>query len=370
MGELWRRLYFLINRRRLERELAEEMAAHRDMMSTELRTEFGNALRLREESRDAWGWMWLDRLGQDLRYGVRMLRKSPLFTLAAIGVLALGIGVNIGAFQLFNLLLLKPLPVREPETIYSFSRCNQNNISNGIPYPEVEFLRKNGAPLAALIAIKGGELSWEDSATDRVHAQFVSANYFTELGAGAAWGRTLSASIDENPSADPAVVLSYGFWQRRFGSDPSVVGKVIRLNKKPVTVAGVALFDFTGLQPDNIDLWAPIHRQPYLVEGSKLLIDYESGVLLYGRLKPGMSPRATEDSLRPFVTTLREQHPTIFWDGEFLQAQPGAYLAHVEREAVLVLVMGAVLVLLVLVIACANLGNLQLELGNLQLNRF
>ncbi len=115
MLEILRRLQFMFQRGRRERELAEEMEAHRAMAS-EQGNSFGNALRLREESRDAWGWTWIDRLAQDLRYAARVLRKSPGFTFAAVVTLAVGIGVNVAAFGFFNLIFFRPLPVRHPES--------------------------------------------------------------------------------------------------------------------------------------------------------------------------------------------------------------------------------------------------------------
>lgn len=360
MRELWRRLYFLAHRRRMERELAEEMAAHREMMAADDRAAFGNTLRLREEARDAWGWTWLDQFGQDLAYGARMLRKSPLFTLSAVAVLAVGIGVNVGAFQLLDTLLLRPLPVRDPQTLYNFSRRNYNSHDTGVPYPELKFMTENATVLSAVMGITERDLFFGDSATERVRTQYVTANYFSELGAGAAWGRVLDPMRDETAEAEPVVVLSYGFWQRRFGPDSSIAGKMIRLNKKPVRVVGVASFDFTGFEPVGVDAWAPLVQEPYLVEGSKLMTAWDTSLHMFGRLKPSITPRAAEDGLRPLVARLKEQQPKVFWDGEFLEAQPAGYLASMDRDVLPVFGLAATLVLLVLVVACANLGNLQL----------
>ncbi|SRR5260221_10688644 len=104
MAQFFRRIYYLLNRRKLERELQNDIEAHREMMSQEIRKDFGNSLLTRERSREAWGWGWLDRVGQDLRFGARMLRKSPALALTAIAVLALGIGVNVTAFSILDLM--------------------------------------------------------------------------------------------------------------------------------------------------------------------------------------------------------------------------------------------------------------------------
>ena len=112
MAELLRRLRYLLQQRRLHRELADDMEFHREMAARSGNGNFGNMLRLQEQAREAWGWMWIDRLTQDLRYAARILRRSPGFTVTAVLVLAIGIGVNVTAFSLFNLITLKPLPIR------------------------------------------------------------------------------------------------------------------------------------------------------------------------------------------------------------------------------------------------------------------
>src|SRR5579863_1177889 len=117
MAELFRRIRYLINRRRFDAELESDMEFHREMAARAGRSNFGNATRMQEQAREAWGWTWLDRLGQDLRYGLRILARSPGFTLTAVLVLAIGIGVNVAAFSLFDMVALKPMPVRDPDSI-------------------------------------------------------------------------------------------------------------------------------------------------------------------------------------------------------------------------------------------------------------
>ena len=147
MRELFRRIGYLLNRSRLERELESEMAFHREMAARHGGERFGNTLRLREEARDAWGWTWLDRLGQDLRYAARTLRRSPGFTLAAVATLAIGIGVNITAFGFLNLVVLKPLPVRDPDTLLRFERRAADRFATDLPYPQAAFIREHSRTL-------------------------------------------------------------------------------------------------------------------------------------------------------------------------------------------------------------------------------
>src|SRR5580692_3135579 len=122
MKQFFRRLRYLWNRRRFEQELAGDMEFHREMAARAGNGNFGSTLRLRERAREAWGWTWLDRLSQDLRYGLRMLARAPGFTVMAILVLAIGIGVNVSAFSVFNAVALKPLPVRDPESLVRLER--------------------------------------------------------------------------------------------------------------------------------------------------------------------------------------------------------------------------------------------------------
>src|SRR5579872_4239896 len=126
MSEIFRRIQYLLQRRRFERELAGDMEFHREMAARQGRSNFGNELRLREEAREAWGWTWIDRFVQDLRYGLRMMARSPGFSLMAILVLAIGIGVNVAAFGLFDMLALKPLPVPNPDRLVRLERKSPN----------------------------------------------------------------------------------------------------------------------------------------------------------------------------------------------------------------------------------------------------
>jgi hypothetical protein len=137
IAQFLRRVHYLLNRRRLEQELADDMAFHREMASRHGGAPFGNPLRLREEAREAWGWTWLDRAGQDLRYAGRMLRQSRGFTLTATLMLAIGIGVNVAAFGFFNLVVLHPLPIRDPATLLKFHRVSPQHASDNLPFPVV-----------------------------------------------------------------------------------------------------------------------------------------------------------------------------------------------------------------------------------------
>ena len=253
MGEFFRRVRYLLNRRRLDRELENDMEFHREMAARDGRKNFGNVLRLREESREAWGWTWIDRLLQDLRYGARMLGRSPGFTLTAVLVLAVGVGINVAAFSFFNVVMLQLLPIRNPETIVRLQRRSPEASFRVMSYPQMAFYRDHAKTLEAVMGTMGARLELDDD-VQPVGGTFVTENYFTELGVRAAYGRLLDPMRDGAADAAPVAVLGYKFWQRRFGSDPSVVGRTIRLNKKMVTVVGVTADDFIALANANADV--------------------------------------------------------------------------------------------------------------------
>jgi hypothetical protein len=363
MKQLLRRLHYLLNRRRFDDELAEEMAAHREMAARDGGVPFGNALRLREESRDAWGWTWIDRLGQDLRYAARRLRNSPGFTATAVLMLAFGVGVNTTAFGYFNLLVLRPLPVRDPATLRQFSRSAPGNsaAADNMPYAAVAFYREHSRTLGAVLAATWSKVTVE-GADKPLSASFVTANFFTELGGTSELGRVFDPVEHEGLLADPVVVLDHGFWQRHFGADPSVVGTTILLNGRPATVLGIGSRRFSGLSLGRPDLWVPISQHPYFFAGETLTRFGEGGlsVFMYGRLQPGLTPQAAEAELKTLAAELHRQHPEDIWEGESLPSQPAGYATRIVPPMYPALAFLAALCLLILVVACGNLGSLLL----------
>lgn len=364
MGEFFRRFGYLVNRRRRDEELQNDLEFHREMAAREGRgREFGNVLRLREQSREAWGWTWIDRLGQDLSYAVRTLRRSPGFAWTAVLVLALGIGVNVTAFSLFNLVALKPLPVPDAASIVRLERRSPEMNMGQMPYPSVVFYRDHAKTLSAVMAVMGVPPMQMDGDEQMVTASFATANYFAELGARAAVGR-LFEQVDDRPDAPGAVVLSYGLWQRRFGADPSIVGRVIHLNKKPVTVIGVTPYAFASLGGQTPDIWLPMGQQPYLVDGSKVLMDSSANsVRMWARLAPGVTAQMAEQDLLALTNELRREHPKDIYDNEFIHSEPGGHLQVMQPNMYRVAGLVGLLTLLILAVACTNLGGLLLARG-------
>jgi predicted permease len=362
MTELLRRLRYLLNHRRLQRELADDMEFHREMAARSGNANFGNILRVQEQAREAWGWMWIDRLIQDLRYAARILRRSPGFTLTAMLVLAVGIGANVTAFSLFNLLALKPLPIRDPDSLVRLERRSPENVTPTMPYSSIVFYREHAKTLSAVMATMGAPGMEFEQDTQPITVNFVSANYFSQLGTPPALG---SLQLPAQENAPPAVVLGYGFWQTRYARDPSIIGKVVHLNKKPATVIGVTAEDFAALDGQHSDVWLPLLQQPYFVEGSKMLTDTTSGgeVAMWARLAPGVTPRIAEQELLALTNQLRKLHPKLIWDGEYILCEPGGHGKIMRPEMYQVAAMVGALVLLILVVACANLGGLMTARG-------
>ncbi|HEY2861732.1 MAG TPA: ABC transporter permease, partial [Terracidiphilus sp.] len=361
MRELLRRIHYLLNQRRLDAELENDMEFHREMAARAGRKNFGNARRMREQAYEAWGWVWLDRLLQDLRYGLRILLRAPGFTAMAVLVLAVGIGVNVTAFSLFDMVALKPLPAPQADRLVRLERKSPSSYTSEMAYPSCLFYREHSRTLSAAMAVLGIPPMQIDDDLQLTSVSFATPNYFTELGTRAAYGRVFDEASDASPGAAPAAVISYGLWQRRFGSDPGVVGRIIHLNGKPVTVVGVTGLAFATLGAQHPDVWLPIAQQPYFIARSTVLEDWtNSSVRMWGRLAPGVSAESAGQELRSLTNELRRQHPEAVWDGEFLLVSAGGHLQVMQPQIYQVAAMVGMLALLILVVACANVGGLML----------
>jgi predicted permease len=377
MRELFRRIHYLLNRRRMDDELAEEMEFHREMAAKSEGKPLGDSLRLREDSREAWGFMWIDRLGQDLRFAFRSMRTSPGFAVAAVLVLSIGIGATVAAFASFNMVVLRPLPITDPHSLLRFQRQGPDRFWSDLPYPAVAFYRENTRTLKAVLALTTARFRVEGEEVP-TRAYFVTGNFFTELGGKAAAGR-LFAAADEAASA-PLVVLGHSYWASRFDASPGVVGTSVRLNDTLATIVGVAAPEFSGLGSDTPAFWALISQHPEFIHGSQILTDFSgeqnSGVSMWGRLAEGVTPSVAENELASLAARLRLEHPKDVWEGERLPSEPGGYAQSVgsvsrgtgppqsskDRLYPMAALVGS-LVLLILAVSCGNLGSLLLARG-------
>ena len=362
-GEVWRRIWYALNRRRVARELEEEMAVHRQMMADP--RAFGNVLKLREESHDAWGWGWLDRLRQDIAGGARVLRRSPVFALTACLILSGGVGLNLTFFQLLNVTTLRPPAIVDPESLVRFSRQGRSFFSSGIPYPAADIIREHNSVLAAVMTRHRSDVVWDQDPAASLNASFVSANWFEEVGYGAVMGRVFSQELDDRADAPPVVVISHQFWRARLHSSETVIGQTIRLNERVATVIGVAPADFPDFDFDNPQLWLLIHQIDHYQPGTRFREDWRSNEMeLYARLRPGVTPTAATEGLRTAVAELATSHPGIFRVDESLVPATAANnfnSARDLREIGKVASLIGALTLLVLIVASANLANFVLS---------
>lgn len=314
---------------------------------------------------------------QDLRYGVRLLLKSKSFTVVAVFSLALGIGANTAIFSLIDALLLKPLPVKDPQQLVVFSVVRQGGNDVTFSYPLFERFNQANHSFAGIVASNGGDKMRMSVAEpgaggqlESVQAEQVSGNYFSVLGVNAVTGRTLTEEDDRASDPQPVAVISYDFWQRRFGLDPGVVGRKIILEDFPFIVIGVAPPGFSGFEVGGKpDLWWSLRMTPQVYSGRK----WPSWLLVMGRLRPGVSveqARAELDAIhRQRLNEIPSERLSQLTPTERsnyfasrIELEPGGAgwtpLRKPFRQPLLILMM---VVSLVLVIACANVANLLLS---------
>ena len=389
----------------IEREIEENIA--RGMTSEDARyaalRSFGGVERVKEESRDVRGGQWLETIWQDLRYGVRMLVKSPGFTLIAVMTLALGIGANTAIFSVVDTVLLKTLPVENPERLVLFSWKSSDQFrfsgirftsnlqmkpgSFELPIFRHEVFEKmreryqlsKDSPLADLFAFGPlPELTVTTDDHDEIAiSQGVSGSYFSGLGVKPILGHLISFE-DDKTGATPVVVLSYRYWSDHFGARQDVIGKTLKLNKQPFTIIGVTPAAFTGsLQVnEHPDFSIPIACEP-LVLGDHTLLGTKNNpgvwwLYLMGRLKPGATfDQARENLDGAFLAIAMELMPPPFEanqpaklvpkDYPHLFAESGSRGMLDARRWYSVTIYGLfIVVAIVLLIACANVANLLL----------
>jgi len=326
----------------------------------------------------------MDSFLQDLRYALRQLTKSPAFTVTALLTLALGIGANTAIYSLLDQVILRSLPVQNPQQLVMLQGTGSDrgriNAYGGhsddyFSYPMYRDLRDKNSVFSGAVATDQVQVGvqWHNQ-PELVQGELVSGNYFDVLGVKPALGRLLVQSDDEAQERNPVVVLSYGYWQRRFGSDPGVVNDSILVNSHPFTVVGVATPGFKsfvlGAAPD---IFAPMMMKPQITPGWNDLDNRRSRWLnIVGRLKPGMTLAQAESGLAPLWHSLREEElkaipnatpkfREAFVAKSTLKLQEAAKGFSPVRDQIgtpLVIVMA--MVGLVVLIACANVASLLL----------
>jgi len=370
------RLRSLLSRCRVEQELDDELRFHleqqvasyirqglaQDEAMRRARLEFGGLDQIKEEHRDARGIGLVDDLGRDLRHAARQVRRSPGFAMLAVLCLGLGIGVNTAIFSVIDSVLLRPMPVAEPNRLVTLTR-GENALLSYAAYRELQPRTRVLSGLAAAFPMES-DLD-VDGWSDFVVAEVVSANYADVLGVRPSIGRWF---VNDH---EPVAVISHAVWERRFNRSPEVVGRLIRSESQSYTIAGVAPPEFTGVfAPWRTDIWVPIRTRPTLA--AKL--DQRQGsltLMLFGRLGAGSTTTQASAELNAIDARLmaeqggpREAAPIV---AEAVRGIPNPRNRRPVR--VLTTFMAAV-VGLVLLIACVNVGNLLLVRGALRQREF
>ena len=328
------------------------------------RRQFGNAANVRERCRDLWTFAVLENLWRDLRYAIRTLAKSPAFSAVAVVSLALGIGANTAIFSLMDVMLLRSLPVKNPQALVEFVSADADGARmTNLPYAVFDYLRRDRGVLADVFAIWPSDAAFQDTGSSQpAAAHEVSGSFFPSLGISPLMGRTIGPDDDRAGAANRVAVISYAFWARRFGRDPSILGSAMRRSGERFTIVGIMPPSFFGLDRGAApDLWVPLATDPDPGE-----------VWVLGRLRPGVSVegarvqleplfRLALESMRGKLAESAERERSSFLSQRLLvnRAAEGTsgirwtYWDHLSTVKTLIGLSG-----LVLLIACANLANL------------
>ncbi|HEY2981503.1 MAG TPA: ABC transporter permease [Anaerolineales bacterium] len=377
----------------MEQDLDRELRYHLDrraedlmksgLSETEARrqaaVEFGGVAQVQEEVRDTWIWRWLDDRSRDIRYAFRTLLRSPGFTATAVLSLALGIGANAAIFSLLDQVLLRVLPVKEPERLVLLDwKGNPVSVNWGsgnlLSYPLCRDLQEldqffDGVfcrhPTSAYL-LTGQQ-------PEPVSIEIVSGSYFRVLGVRPELGRLIDDSDDLRPEAHPVVVLSYNYWKNRLGGAPDVVGRKVLVNNRPMTVIGIAPAIFRGVDlGQGPALWIPaMMKRQATPEFNELFNRRAFWMHVFGRLKPGISAERVKAGLQPWFKSMLEADAQREGFPRVSEEQRRRYLASTIdvipaargrsdlrsrlEEPLFVLMTGTVLLLL---LACVNVASL------------
>jgi predicted permease len=395
--KFFHRLRALFRKEELDRELSQEMTFHLEkqielnvaagMSAEEARyaalRSFGGVEQTKEECRDAWGVRFMETLLQDLRFGMRMLVKNPGFTAVAVLTLALGIGANTAIFSLLNAVMLRDLPVRSPQQLVLLGEGRSAGSTDNFANTELysfsfyrELREKNQvfSDVCAVLSLYFSKMHGAVAGSSQLEAfnvQLVSGSYFSFLGVEPMRGSTFTVSDDQPAGGHPVAMLSYSWWDRRFGHDPAAIGKTVTLGATDYTIIGITPPGFFGTTiGESPDVWIPLSMEKQVSPGWNGLEEknFESLYIL-GRLKPGVSASAAQANINLLARqiwqgyaggTLTKQLQDDLREAR-IELTPIAHgLPRIRYGASIPLQILMVVVGLVLLIACANIANLSL----------
>jgi putative ABC transport system permease protein len=376
---LWSRMANVFRGERLNQEIDEELEAHvaeaiahgRD--PGEARRAFGSALRHREGSRDVRLVAWLESLRSDAIFGLRQLKKTKVTSAAAILSLALAIGACTSAFRLIDAILLRPLPVANPERLYDLAQQGigpdgKPQDFDGWAYPDFQLMRaavKDQAELFAVSYADSVDLTYKsDEDIEKAYLQYVSGWMFPTLGLRPALGRLFTENDDLKPGGHPYAVLSHDYWSNRFGRDPAVIGRTFRMGNEIYEIAGVVEAPFTGTEPGTIvDIFVPTMMNPGVTRKDstwhRSLAMVKPGAALEPmRQKLEATSRAFEEERAKGFLGMSKKEIDQFLDQKVVLELAATGVSNLQTETKRPLAVLGVLVALVLLIACANVANL------------
>jgi putative ABC transport system permease protein len=360
----WLRAFFL--KRKLEREMAEEMRFHLEERTADhladglppdearyaAQRRFGNTASIQEHAREARGWGWLERLGKDLSFGASQLVRSPGFSLLAVVTLGLGIGANTSMFTIINGIVLKPLPYANLDRLDQIYRTTPQDSEGDVSAADFLTLRKSQEGYGDFAALTGGSVSLSEPGqpAQLANAAEASANLFSLLGVQPQLGRDFLPGEDQ-PGRSRVVILSQRTWQNRFGSRTDVIGRTVRIDGDPHQIVGVLPASFNDWRHlGSIDFFRPLAFTPEQAADRK-----KTNVQVFGLRSPKLSPAETSGFIVSFGARLAREFPDAnaesAWRAETLQSTAGG------RGSNVTLVMLIALSSFVVLIACSNLAN-------------
>lgn len=328
---------------------------------------FGNTAQVEERFFESHRWLWWEQLRQDLRYGCRSLLQAPAFTAAAVLTVALGVGANTAIFSLMDAILLRSLAVHQPDELLFVRAMDSGGSSATPPYPCFAQMRREVRSFAGMAAFAGDELRIAiDGQPEQVMGQIASGSYFEVLGVRPRLGRLMTAEDDSlNP---PVAVISDRYWQRRFGGDPSVIGRTITFRQQSFTIIGVTAPEFFGTEPGRrVDVTLPITVEQSASLSSELW--WLHGIV--ARIKPGVQPGPAQSEADSVFRSFMASSPQSIRRFHRLELQPAARGVDSLRRRFstpLLVLMG--LVSLVLLMAVVNIANLLLSRGITRTHEF
>jgi predicted permease len=396
MGEWKRRVAMLLQRGKFRRDLEDEMRLHVELrreqhIAAGLGSEaarqaalrrFGNPTRMAEKGAMAWGWIWLETLLQDTGYGIRSMLRTPAVTLVALVSLALGIGANTAIFSFIDALMLRSLPVKNPQQLVKLGKGNMEGITDAFAatqlysYPFYRRFRQLNhvfSDTAAVFSMENDPHGYLDGGKDPepIKVRTISGNYFQTLGVNAELGRVIDENDDSSEGDHPVLVISDAFWRHRLAADPDVLHHTITLGNAVFSIVGVAPPEFFGTTVGEApDAWAPLSMAGIIPPNWGSYKDnFSESLYILGRLKPGVSVEQATAETNVLFRQILLSFPDAKLTQQNLENLKKSHvqlvsmeqgLSQLRREYSLPLIVLMAIVGLVLLIACANIANLLL----------